>query len=169
VITEPRGQWRAWTKTERGPKNREIGREQKDSRPALPLFSKRKWSAGKRQALVSLIIRLQLHTLNDRKREQESSTHRDENYPWNCLHPCRQRKDPEISQNKSSQRLHHLLSSFIISKAAGKRKQSADTEAKESRRGSRGEEVVSASQSFTIVSIASNRAGTRLPPLALFQ
>jgi hypothetical protein len=28
---------------------------------------------------------------------------------------------------------------------------------------------VSASQSFTIVSIASNRAGTRLPPLALFQ
>jgi len=40
-----------------------------DSRPALPLFSKRKWSAGKLQALVSLIIRLQLHTPNHRKRE----------------------------------------------------------------------------------------------------
>jgi hypothetical protein len=33
---------RARTKTERGPKNRETGREQNDSFPALPLLSKRK-------------------------------------------------------------------------------------------------------------------------------
>ncbi|KAJ6931993.1 hypothetical protein NC651_007627 [Populus alba x Populus x berolinensis] len=63
---------------------------------------------------------------------------------WNSrarlLHPDstgeleKKKNNLEISQIKSSQRLHHFLSSFIISKATGKQKQTVGIEAKESRR-----------------------------------
>ena len=89
----------------------------------------------------------------EKRREKQRNNH--------CVRSCRKRTTQKsVKINPASV--------FIISKAAGKRKQTVDTEAKESRRRSRGEEVVSASQSFAIVSIASGRTGKRPLLLALF-